>query len=471
MSLDPALLERFSAIVGKANALGRGDDLTRYTQENRHIFSGKTELVLRPGTSEEVAAIVRLANETRTAIVPQGGNTGHSAGAQPDESGEQVIVSLERMNRIREVDPEANTMTVEAGVILEVIQNEAERHDRLFPLALASQGSCQIGGNLSTNAGGVAVLSHGNARDLVLGLEVVTASGEIWSGLRKLKKDNTGYDLRDLFIGAEGTLGIITAAVLKLLPRPRGRVAAYAGMASPEAALSLLKHAQAFAGRTLTAFEFMPRFGLQATLAGFETLRDPLANPHEWYVLLEISSNRSEEDARTIMEEILSGAIEHGEVADAVIAQSESQRQAFWAIREWMPATQKQLGGSIKNDISVPVHRVPEFLGRAAPAVHAIDPGARIFAFGHLGDGNIHYNVSQPEGAAEDWYLTMREPINAAINALVIAMEGSISAEHGIGKLKRDLLISTKQPVELEMMRAIKRALDPNSIMNPGKVL
>ena len=389
----------------------------------------------------------------------------------PDESGSQIVVSLERMNKIRDLDLEGNTMTVEAGVILETIQKVADANDRLFPLSLASQGSCQIGGNISTNAGGTGVLSYGNTRDLVLGLEVVTPSGEIWNGLRRLKKDNTGYDLRDLFIGAEGTLGIITAAVVKLFPKPKARIAAFAGMRSPQDCLALFQLAQSIAGKSLTGFEFMPRFGVATALSSFTALRDPLATPQDWYVLLEISSGRSEEDAQGMMEAILSAALDSQTLFDAVISHSESQREAFWAIRETMPASQKFLGGSIKHDISVPVHLVPEFLKRAEAIVHRVEPEARIFAFGHMGDGNIHYNVSQPVEAADDWYLTMREPMNDVVNGLVVEMGGSISAEHGIGKLKRDLLIATKSPVELEMMRAIKKALDPNNIMNPGKVI
>ncbi len=469
MSSD--LIARFSAIVGESNALGENDDLSRYTEENRDIFKGTTPLVLRPGSTAEVSSIVRLANETGTGIVPQCGNTGHSAGAQPDESGSQIVVSLERMNAVRDVDLEGNTAIVEAGVILENLQEMADRHNRLFPLSLASQGSCMIGGNISTNAGGVAVLSYGNTRDLVLGLEVVTPSGEIWNGLRRLKKDNTGYDLRDLFIGAEGTLGIITAAVVKLFPKPRARVAAIAGMNSPQDCVALLQEAQGVAGKSLTGFEFMPRFALETTLAVFDTLRNPLETPHEWYVLAEISSGRSQADAEGMMETILSAALEAEIISDAVISHNETQRKSFWDIRENMPASQKLIGGSIKHDISVAVHLVPEFLEKAAPLVEAAYPGARPFAFGHMGDGNVHYNVSQPEGGDTDHFLASREAINAPVNALVVEMGGSISAEHGIGKLKRDLLIATKEPVELSMMRAIKKALDPNNIMNPGKVI
>jgi FAD/FMN-containing dehydrogenase len=469
--LPGGLVERFIAVVGSRNALTGGDELSRYTEENRHIFTGVTPLVLKPGATGEVAAIMRLANETGTAIVPQGGNTGHAAGAQPDDSGRQVVVSLERMNTVREIDIAGNTMIVEAGVVLETIQRIADDQDRLFPLSLASQGSCQIGGNISTNAGGIAVLSYGNTRDMVLGLEVVTPAGDIWNGLRRLKKDNTGYDLRDLFIGAEGTLGIVTAAVVKLFAKPRGRVAAFAGLAAPEDCLALLQRAQRIAGKSLTGYEFMPRIGVESVAAQFDGMKNPLTDWHDWFVLLEISSSSSEQDAHSQAEHILQEALEAGNISDAAISHSETQRQALWEIRELLPASQKALGGSIKHDISVPVHLVPDFLKRAGPLVHRIEPQARIFAFGHLGDGNIHYNVSQPNGAAEDWYVTMREAINDPVHALVTEMGGSISAEHGIGKLKRDLLARTKSEVELEMMRAIKRALDPNHIMNPGKVI
>ena len=465
------LLARFTAIVGEANTLTSADDLTHYTHENRDIVIGSTPLVLKPGNTEEVAAILALANETKTAIVPQGGHTGHAAGGVPDESGSQIVLTMERMNRIREIDTAGRTMTVDAGVILRTIQEKADAHDLLFPLSLAAEGSCQIGGNISTNAGGTGVLSYGNTRELVLGLEVVTPQGEIWNGLSKLKKDNTGYDLKDLFVGAEGTLGVVTAAVVKLFPKPRGKAAAWIGLAMPQHALDLFNAALEKAGRSLTAFEFMPRIGVDAVFDHYPQIRNPLVARHDWQVLMEISSTRSQQDAETELEAVLGAAFEKGTIEDAAVSANESQRLFFWTIRETMPESQKRLGGSIKHDISVAVHRIPEFIERAAPIVEAAFPGARPFPFGHMGDGNIHYNVSQPDGMAAEAFLSERERIQDAVHALVIEMDGSISAEHGIGRLKRDLLARTKDPVALDMMRAIKQALDPNGIMNPGKVV
>jgi len=469
--LSPDLIDRFIAIVGTGNALTGDDDLSRYNIENRNIHIGNTPLVLKPASSAEVSKIMVLADESETAIVPQGGHTGHAAGAMPDESGTQIVVSLERMNRIRGIDLAGNTAIVEAGVILQNLQALADENDRLFPLSLASQGSCQIGGNIATNAGGTGVLSYGNTRDLILGLEVVTPSGEVWNGLRRLKKDNTGYDLRDLFIGSEGTLGIITAAVVKLFPKPLGRIAAFAGMSSPENALTLLNSSLTKAGKSLTGFELMPQIGMDAVFAVFPEQRDPFPARHEWYVLMEISSGRSESDAIALTETILQDGLEARIIDDAIVSQNERQRSAFWAIREIMPSSQKYLGGSVKNDVSVPVHLVPNFLNLAEKAVHAFMPDARIFPFGHLGDGNIHYNISQPEKSETNAFLTQRERLNDIVSEVVISLGGSISAEHGIGRLKRELMARTKSPVELAMMKAIKRALDPKGIMNPGKVL
>ncbi|MCB1386705.1 MAG: FAD-binding oxidoreductase [Nitratireductor sp.] len=465
------LLDRFTAIVGKTHALTAADDLTHYTHENRDIVIGRTPLVLKPASREEVAAILKLAHETRTAIVPQGGHTGHAAGGVPDESGTQIVLSLERMNHIVEIDTTGNTMTVQAGVVLQTIQQAAEAHDRLFPLALGSQGSCQIGGNISTNAGGVGVLAYGNTRDLILGLEVVTPSGEIWHGLGKLKKDNTGYDLRHLFIGAEGTLGVVTAAVLKLLPRPKGRAAAWVGLATTEACLGLLDAALEGAGKALTGFEFLPRIGVDVLFDHYPDQRNPLAARHDWQVLMEISSARSQQDAQALLQSILAEALEAGTIEDAALSQNEAQRLSFWAIRETIPASQRKLGWSIKHDISVPVHRVPDFIAAAAAAVERACPGARPFPFGHMGDGNIHYNVSQPEAMALETFRAHGDAIQNAVFDLVVAFGGSISAEHGIGRLKRELLARTKDPVALAMMRQIKQALDPNGILNPGKVV
>lgn len=469
---DADLLSRFAAIVGTANAVFPGDrDLSRYTEENRRIYRGRTPIVLRPGSTPEVARILGLASATRTAIVPQGGHTGHVAGAVPDESGSQIVVSLERMTRARDIDLAGNTMTVEAGMVLQRAQEVAAEHGRMFPLSLGSQGSCQIGGNISTNAGGTAVLAYGNMRDLVLGLEVVLPSGEVWDGLRKLRKDNTGYALKQLFIGAEGTLGIVTAAVLRLFAMPKGREVAWAGLASPAHALDLLNLAFDTAGPSLTAFELMGRTPLDFTLAAVADARDPFDRRHPWHVLAEFSSGRSEADARQLAETVFETALEKGIVSDAVLAGSLARARALWKLREDMPPAQAPQGASIKHDIAVPVHRVPEFLEKADAIIAAELPGARVCAFGHMGDGNIHYNISQPAGGDAAAFLARRLDVNDKVHALVVALDGSISAEHGIGRLKRDMLAAVKSPLELAMMRSLKAALDPKGIMNPGKVL
>jgi FAD/FMN-containing dehydrogenase len=468
---SPDLVARFAAIVGPAHALTRDDDTLPYRIEWRDRFPGKTPLVLRPGSVAEVSAILALANETRTAIVPQGGNTGLVGAQVPDQSGTEVVLSLDRMTRIRAVDAEGYTMTVEAGAVLADVQAAAEAADRLFPLSLGAEGSCRIGGNISSNAGGTAVLAYGNTRDLVLGLEVVLADGRVWEGLNALRKDNTGYDLKQLFIGGEGTLGVITAAVLKLFPRPKGQAVAFVAVESPTAALALFQLARERAGHDLSGFELMPRIGLDFVLAHLPGTRDPLAAPSPWYVLIEIGSGHSDEAASATLEDVLGTAFEAGTVADAALAQSLADRQAFWHLRHGMSEAQKPEGGSIKHDISVPVARVPAFLDEAIAAVEAMVPGCRPVPFGHLGDGNIHFNVSQPVGADKAAYLARWEEMNALVHGIVARYHGSISAEHGIGRLKRDLLPGVKGPVAMDMMRSIKSALDPNGILNPGKML
>lgn len=469
------LIEKFIAIVGVKNIAQKEDDIEPYVTETRGIYFGKTLLVLKPANTQEVSQILKLANDNEIGVVPLSGRTGHVGGGVPNADGTEIVISIERMNNIREVDMLGNTMSVDAGVVLQTIQEEADKNDRLFPLSLGAQGSCLIGGNISTNAGGTGVLAYGNTRELVMGLEVVLASGEIWNGLRKLKKDNTGYDLRDLFVGAEGTLGIVTGAVLKLFPKPKGREVAFCGVETPEQALKLLNTAQGIAGKSLTGFEIMPLMGLQFVLRNISESRDPLSSTYPWYVLVEISSGRSAEDANAIFLEIMEAAFEAGELSDAAIAQNEKQQLDFWALREDMSESQKPEGGSIKHDISVPVHLMPNFLKRADEVLKREIPDARICGFGHMGDGNIHYNITQPVSddieATKKIFMTQREHINDLIHALVVEMNGSISAEHGIGVMKRDLMARTKQPVELEMMRSIKKALDPKGIMNPGKVL
>ena len=468
---DPALLDRFAAIVGDRHALRAAVDVQPFAQEHRGLFSGTTPMVLKPGTTAEVAAILKLATETGTAIVPQGGNTGLVGGQMPDGSGRQVVVSLSRMNAIRDLDAASATITVEAGATLQAVRDAAEAAGFLFPLQLASQGSCQIGGNLSANAGGTGALAYGTARDLCLGLEVVLPTGEVLDDLRKLKKDNTGYDLKNLFVGAEGTLGIVTAAVLKMFPKPRGREVAWAGVASPQAALGLLRAAVEGAGPALTAFELCQARSLDFVVAHVSGARAPLGQGHSWYVLMEISSSRSAGDARATMEEILSAAIGEGTVEDAAIAESLAQQAAFWHLREAMSDAQKPEGASIKHDISVPVADIPGFVDEADRAVAGVCAEARIVCFGHMGDGNLHYNVSQPVGWEPADFLALYPAMNEAVHAVVRRFHGSISAEHGIGTMKRDELARTAPPLALDLMRRIKAAFDPAGIMNPGKVI
>jgi FAD/FMN-containing dehydrogenase len=382
-----------------------------------------------------------------------------------------VVVSLERMTHVRDVDLSANTMIVEAGLVLAKAQQVAAMAGRLFPLSLASEGSCQIGGVLATNAGGTGVLAYGSARELALGLEVVLADGRVWNGLKNLRKDNSGYDLKDLFIGSEGTLGIITAAVLRLFPKPVETVTAFAGLSRIETAPSFFARLYAGAGPALTAVEILPRMGLDFVLRHIESTRDPLPDPHDWYVLFELSSPRETAGLMSLAEALLGQAVEAGEIADAVVAGSLTQAQDLWRLREMMSEVQKHEGGSIKHDIAVPVARVPEFVARANQLVELLIPGARPVPFGHLGDGNIHYNVSQPPGMDRAIFLNYWEALNAAVHEIVLDLGGSISAEHGVGRLKRDLLPHAKQPIELELMRKIKTVFDPNGILNPGKLL
>jgi FAD/FMN-containing dehydrogenase len=465
--LSPELIAKFRAIVGDKYAVTDPADIAPYTTEERDLFHGRSPLVLRPGSTAEVAAICKLANETRIALVPQGGNTGLVGGQTPHNG--EVVISMRRMDRIRDVDTASNAMTCEAGVILQVAQQRAAEVDRLFPLSLGAEGSCTIGGNLSTNAGGTTALAYGVAREMALGVEVVLADGRVMNLLSKLKKDNTGYDLRNLFIGAEGTLGIITAATLKLFPKPRAIETAYVGLKSPAAALRLLSISQAEAAGTLTSFELLSELAVDFSVRHGIDVRDPLQNKHRWYVLMELSSPR--DDARATLEAILGKAMEDGVVDDAVMAANLSQRQAFWKLRDEMSAAQKPEGGSIKHDISVPVVAVPDFLAQADAAVVKLIPGSRPVPFGHLGDGNIHYNVSQPVGADGADFLARWHEVNKVVFDIVLAMGGSISAEHGIGVLKRDELPDVKDKTAIELMRAVKAMLDPNGIMNPGKVL
>ncbi|MEC9470793.1 MAG: FAD-binding oxidoreductase [Pseudomonadota bacterium] len=463
--------DRFAEMIGAANVLTSPDDQAPYLTEWRDLYQGVTPMVLRPGSTEEVSAVMTYAYQNDLKVVPQGGNTGLVGGQIPQETGDEIVLSLSRLNKVRAVDPAGFTITAEAGVVLETLQNEAENVDRLFPLALGAQGSCQIGGNISTNAGGTAVLAYGNTRDLVLGLEVVLPTGEIWNGLRTLRKDNTGYDLKQLFIGGEGTLGIITAAALKLFPRPKKLEAAFVGLPDPHAALKLFTLAKAQAGPVLTGFEIMPRVGVEFCLRHLEGARDPLEGEHAWYVLMELSSGSEAFPVRDLMESILGEAFEEGLVEDAAFAQNLTQVQDFWHIRHGMSEVQKPEGGSIKHDVSVPVASIPDFLDKAMAAVEVFVPGCRPVPFGHIGDGNIHFNVSQPVGADKEDYLAKWDEMNTIVHGIVGEFGGSISAEHGIGRLKRDLLKDVKQGIELDLMKRIKDAFDPKGLLNPGRVL
>lgn len=465
------LLDRFAIIVGEKHAVRDPAEIAPHLVENRGLYHGASPMLLKPGSVEEVSAILKLASETGTAIVPQTGNTGLVGGQTPREGGSDIILSLERMNRVRDIDPVGNTMIVDGGCILADVHKAAAEHGRMFPLSLGSEGSCRIAGNLSTNAGGTAVLAYGNMRQLCLGLEVVLPTGEIWNGLRRLKKDNTGYDLRDLFIGAEGTLGVITGAVLKLFPQPLGHQVAFAGLLSVDDALTLFKNASSLCGTALTGFELMPRIGVEFTTRHIPGVRDPLETVHPWYVLIDISTSDSAETAERMMTALLEQGYEAGLIQDATIASSEAQQKAIWHMRESMSDAQKPEGGSIKHDVSVPVAQIPQFMAEAEKAVVAAMPGARVCAFGHMGDGNIHYNISQPVGADKAEFIGRWREINKIVHGLVLQHGGSISAEHGIGQLKRDELASIRSEIEIDLMRRIKTAFDPAGIMNPGKVL
>lgn len=468
----PSTRARFAEVVGAAHVLdGRDGDVSQFLEEPRALYHGRAALVLRPGSTGEVSAVMQIAHETGTAIIPQGGNTGLVGGQVPFGTGSEVIVSLGRLNRLRAIDPVSNAVTVEAGMTLAQARTEAEAVDRLFPLSLASEGSCQIGGNLATNAGGMSVLAYGNMRELTLGLEVVTADGRVWNGLKTLRKDNTGYDLRDLFIGSEGTLGLITAATLKLFPKPAAQATAFAAVTDPQAAVDLLDRAQVRSGGQVTRFEIMPRIGVDFVLKHGDSVRDPLSARFDWYALFELSSGGSDDALGHVMQDILAEAIETGRVADAVIAASLQQQDELWRLRELMSQVQKLEGGSIKHDVSVPVAAIPALIEDASAAARRVVPDARPVPFGHIGDGNIHFNVSQPVGMDREAFLARWDDMADAVHGVVLAMGGSISAEHGIGRMKRDTLAATADPVGLELMHSIKRSLDPKGILNPGKVL
>jgi len=467
--LSPELLDRLRAIVGPSHALTDPDQQLPYLRELRDMYDGRAAVVLRPGSTDEVSKILSLAHEHRIPVVPQAGNTGLVGGQVPMHG--ELLLSVSRLKGVRAVDAAGYTMTVETGLTLAEVQAVAEKANRLFPLSLPSEGSCQLGGNLGTNAGGVGVLAYGNTRQLVLGLEVVLADGRVWNGLKALKKDNTGYDLKDLFIGSEGTLGIITAATLRLYPKPAEQATALVALPGLANALALFAAVQAAAGAGLTAFEFMPRRVLDVVLRHVAGTRDPLPSPGAWYALIELSGLAADGSAQRLLEEILAGAQERGLIIDAALATSLRQARAFWRLRDAISEAQKFEGGSVKNDVSVPIAKIPDFIVRADEEIFAVCPGARPLAFGHFGDGNVHYNILQPLGMPTEAFLELWRPLQDAVNAAVLAFDGSISAEHGIGVMKREALARVKSPVAVELMRAIKAAFDPKGILNPGKVL
>jgi len=462
-------LDAIKELLGPGGYIDDPQDMGPYVSEPRGRWPGTTQLIARPNSVEDVSAIVKICQGSQIPIVPQGGNTGLAGGNTP--LGDEIVVSLSRLNTIREVDAAGFSMTVDAGCILADIQAQANDANRLFPLSLAAEGSCQIGGNLSTNAGGVHVLRYGSARDLVLGLEVVLPDGRIWNGLRKLRKDNTGYDLKQLFLGAEGTLGIITGAVLKLFPKPRQKVVALVGLRELESVVALLSLAQESHGEVLNAFELIPRLAIDFVTTHLPDCTDPLATQHAWYALIELATADDNTPLTPVLENLLAKAIDLQLVEDGVIAQNEAQAANIWRLREEISDIQKHEGGSIKHDVSVPVQMIPAFITEASQAVEQAIPGIRPVPFGHIGDGNIHFNLTQPKGAATAPYLDQWEAINEIVHDIVARYDGSFSAEHGIGRAKVDELRKYKSPLELELMANLKNSLDPNNIMNPGRIL
>ncbi len=463
------LIDRLAAIVGDVNVITSATAAAPYLTDWRGRYTGSALCVVRPASTAELAAVVAACAAHGTPIVPQGGNTGLVGGATP--RGGEVVVGLTRLKRIRGIDRDNATLTVEAGCTLQTVQEAAAEDGFLYPLSLAAEGTATIGGTLSTNAGGVQVLRYGNARDLVLGVEVVLADGCIWNGLRGLRKDNTGYDLKQLFIGAEGTLGIISAAVLKLLPLPRASLTAWAAVADPAAAVAVLRQLQRAGGERLTAFEIVGRPALDLVLRHLPGTRQPLAGDHDWQVLIELSDTDAHADLAGLIEQVLGAAISAGQVRDAVVAASEAQAAALWALRENISEAQKRDGLSIKHDVSLPVSRVAEFIARADALLETAYPGVRVVCFGHVGDGNLHYNPSKPIAPDNASFIAGTAEVNRIVHDLVAELGGSISAEHGLGQLKREEILRYKSPVEIELMRKLKQALDPAGLMNPGKLI
>ncbi|CAO3431459.1 FAD-binding oxidoreductase [Azospirillum doebereinerae] len=470
-SFTETVLDPIRAIVGERGIITDPGTMQPFMESWRDGWVGRSPAVVLPDSTEALAAVVRICAETRTPIVPQGGNTGLTGASQPHADGSEIVISTNRLNRIREIDLDNDTMTVEAGCILANIQSAARDVGRLFPMSLAAEGSCQIGGNIATNAGGVQVVRYGNMRNLVAGLEVVLPDGRIWNGLRGLRKDNAGYDMKQIFIGSEGTLGIVTAAVLKLSPLPRATATALVAVSSPSDAVDLLTRAKGKVGDRIITFELIQRFCIDIARRHVPDVPDPLNDVYPWYVLVELADQDSGERLAGMLEGILEAAMEAGEVLDGVVAASKAQADSLWRIREGIPEGQKREGVSYKHDVSVPISKVALFLDRANAALERDFPGIRPFSFGHLGDGNIHYNPIQGEdGDPAEWKARLGA-VNAIVHDIVVDLGGSISAEHGIGRLRIDELPRYKSPVELDMMAALKMAFDPHNIMNPGKIL
>jgi FAD/FMN-containing dehydrogenase len=466
-----AALTPIADILGTDSVLTGASDVEPYLTDHRHLYHGRALAVAVPRTVEQVSRLLAYCNESRIGVVPHAGNTSYCGGATPDESGQQIVLSLKRLNKIRSVDPLNYSLIAEAGCILADVQRAADDAERLFPLSLGSEGTCQIGGNLSTNAGGTAVLRYGMMRDLVLGLEVVLADGRILSTLGALRKDNTGYDIKSLFLGAEGTIGVITAASLKLFSKVRSTATAFAAVPSVQAAVELLADLREASGDRISSFELIPQIGIDLTTQHIPGVREPLSQKHEWHVLVEVTSSRANEDLNELLTEALATAFESNRVIDAVVAQNDREREALWKIRETIPEAQRIDGASLKHDISLPITSLPKFVATAGDWIRANVPDGRLVAYGHVGDGNLHFNLNQAPGSSGEAFLAREASIKRVIHDMVRDFGGSFSAEHGIGKLKVGELERYAPPVELDLMRAVKAAFDPNGILNPGKVL
>jgi FAD/FMN-containing dehydrogenase len=467
----PQLRSRLREILGSDDLLTAPNDCAPYLTDHRHLYQGRALAVALPRSVAQVAAVLALCNAARTGVVPHGGNTSYCGAATPDESGTQLVLCLKRLNRIRSLDPANYSLVAEAGCILAQVQQAADEADRFFPLSLGSEGSCQIGGNLSTNAGGTSVLRYGMMRELVLGLEVVLPDGRVLEGLSGLRKDNTGYDIKALFLGAEGTLGVITAATLKLFPKVRGQACAFAAVPDIAAAVRLLGRLREASGDRLSSFELIPRVGIELTTRHIPGVSDPLGAPYEWYVLAELSSARAAEGLDAVLEDSFAEALAEGLLLDAVLTRSERERAALWKLRESIPEAQRKEGAGLKHDISLPIDALAQFVAQAGAWLAANVPEGRLVAYGHVGDGNLHFNLTQRAGADSALFLAREAHVKRVVHDLVRQFGGSFSAEHGIGRLKVAELERYASPVELDLMRSVKRALDPNGIMNPGKVL